>query len=82
MTKSDLKEKVEGLINNREINIHTISIIEILDIFLDENVSEIMCEKVKLLLKKMLVENSTIEQQAEVGLASKIETFCNKYRPQ
>jgi hypothetical protein len=82
MTKNDLKEKVEGLINIKGISIHTISVIEILDIFLDENVSESMCEKVKLLLKKMLIENSKIEQQAGVGLASKIETFCNKYSPQ
>ena len=36
-----------------------------------------MCEKVKLLLKKILVENSTINQQAEMGLASKIDTLCN-----
>lgn len=34
MTKNDFTEKVEGLINIKEISIHTISVIEILDIFL------------------------------------------------
>jgi hypothetical protein len=82
MTKNNLKEEVECIIGIKGISSNSISVIEILDIFLDENVSDSMCEKVKLLLKKMLVETSTIEQQAGMGLASKIETLCNKYSPQ
>lgn len=78
MNKEDFKKKVENIITiNSEINFSQISIEEILEIFLDKNITASMCEKVKLLLKKMLVEKSTIEQQEKI--AAKIEMLCNNH---
>jgi len=79
INKADFNKKVNGIINLMpENDIKQITISEILEIFLDNLVKDSDCEKVKLLLKKMIVTNSSIDEQAKI--AAKIETLCNKYK--
>ena len=79
MKKADFIKVVNEIIDLlSENNIKQISISEILEIFLDNLVTDSDCEKVKLLLKKMIVYNSSITEQSKI--AAKIETLCSKYK--